>query len=107
MNENVIEITLNSKEDYINRYNERKLSKDLSDYILEEVKGIEKNKKITLNIESKFEMNEEEQKEFVDMVRENFGMDVSEIMNISKKEYIMNTIITFIGILFILIYFLI
>lgn len=35
MKENIIEIKLKSKNDYINTYNDKKLSYELSNYILE------------------------------------------------------------------------
>lgn len=48
-------------------------------------------------------MTEEEKEEFVDMLRENFRTDVSEIMNINKKN-ISNLITLLIGIFLMIIY---
>lgn len=47
-------------------------------------------------------MTEEEKEEFIDMLRENFGTDVSEIMNIKKN--ISNLITLLIGIFLMIIY---
>lgn len=40
MKENIIEIHLKNKEDYRNNFNNKKLSYDLSNYILEESKSL-------------------------------------------------------------------
>lgn len=48
-------------------------------------------------------MTEEEKEKFIDMLRENFGTDVSEIMNINKKN-ISNLITLLIGIFLMIIY---
>lgn len=104
MKENIIEIKLKSKNDYTNTYNGKKLSYELSNYILEESKSIETKQKIKFIVSSSYEMTEEEKEEFVDMLRENFGTDVSEIMNINKKETISNLIALLIGIFLMIIY---
>lgn len=104
MKENIIEIKLKSKNDYINTYNDKKLSYELSNYILEESKSIKTKQKIKFIVSSSYEMTEEEKEEFVDMLRENFGTDVSEIMNINKKETISNLIALLIGIFLMIIY---
>lgn len=104
MKENIIEIKLKSKNDHINTYNDKKLSYELSNYILEESKSIATKQKIKFIVSSSYEMTEEEKEEFVDMLRENFGTDVSEIMNINKKETISNLIALLIGIFLMIIY---
>lgn len=104
MKENIIEIKLKSKQDYINTYNDKKLSYELSNYILEESKSIATKQKIKFIITSSYEMTKEEKEEFVDMLRENFGTDVSEIMNINKKETISNLVALLIGIFLMIIY---
>lgn len=104
MKENIIEIKLKSKQDYINTYNDKKLSYELSNYILEESKSIATKQKIKFIITSSYEMTKEEKEEFVDMLRENFGTDVSEIMNINKKETISNLVALLIGIFLMVIY---
>lgn len=48
-------------------------------------------------------MTEKEKEKFIDMLRENFGTDVSEIMNINKKN-ISNLITLLIGIFLMIIY---
>ena len=83
--EKIIKIHLTERTDYINKYNQRILSYDLSNYILEELKGIDTKEKIKFFIESNFEMTDLEKTNLVDMIRNNYGADISEILNISKK----------------------
>lgn len=45
---NIIEITLNEKEDYLNKFNHKRISKDLNDYILEECRRIDLNDSIEI-----------------------------------------------------------
>ena len=85
--ENIIKIHIKDRNDYMNTYNHRILSYNLSNYILEELKGIDTNKKIKFIISSDFEMNNLEKTNLLDMVRNNFGADISEIIHISKKNY--------------------
>lgn len=102
-----ININLSNKEDYKNKYNESILSYDLSNYILEETKGINSNDKIEFIITYNFEINDMEKNNIVDMIRNSFGTEVSEIISFSKKQFIANFLIFFIGLLFLLLYYVI
>lgn len=101
---NKIKIHLKIKEDYKNRYNEEILSYDLSNYILEEIKDIKSNQKIEFIVSSNFTMSDNEKSEFVDMVRNNFGTNISEIIKLSKRENIANILIFITGIFFLILY---
>lgn len=102
--EKTIKIHINERTDYINKYNQRILSYDLSNYILEELKGINTKDKIKFHITSDFDMSDLEKTNLVDMIRNNFGKDISEIINLSKKHHIVNLIILLISIILIIIY---
>ena len=91
--EKIIKIHINERTDYINKYNQRILSYDLSNYILEELKGINTKDKIKFHITSDFKMSDLEKTNLVDMIRNNFGKDISEIINLSKKHHIINLMI--------------
>lgn len=105
--EKIINIHLNERTDYINKYNQRILSYDLSNYILEELKGINTKEKIKFNIKSDFVMSDLEKTNLIDMIRNNFGADISEILNLSKKHRIINCLILLVSIILIIIYSLI
>lgn len=102
--ENIIKIHLKEKDDYKNTYNENILSYALSNYILEELKGIDTKKKIKFIVSSDFEIDELEKNNLVDMIRNNFGADISEIINLWKKQRIINYLLLFIAIILIIIY---
>ena len=102
--ENIIKIHLREKSDYKNVYNESILSYELSNYILQELKGINTKQKIKFSISSDFYMNEQEKEEFVDMIRSFFGTDISEIMELRIKQRIANSSIFLTGLVLILIY---
>ena len=102
--EKIIKIHLTNRTDYINKYNQRILSYDLSNYIIEELKGINTKEKIKFFIESDFEMSDLEKTNLVDMIRNNFGADISEIINISKKHRFTYLLILLISIILIIIY---
>lgn len=103
--ENIIKIHLKEKQDYKNTYNDQILSYDLSNYILEESKNINTKQHIKFVITSDFKISEKE--DLVDMVRKNFGTDIGEIINLSKKEKLINLLIFFTGIIFLLLYYII
>ncbi len=102
---NIIEITLNGKEDYLNKYNEKRISKELNDYILEECRGIDIKNDVAIHINTNFEMNEEEKNNLVDMIRENYGLDISDIEELLKKLYIIDAIMIVLGILLLVVWF--
>lgn len=104
MKENIIEIDINKKEDYINIYNNDKLAPLLSDYILEEVKATSPKQKIKFVVTSKFTMSEQEKDKLVDMIRNKFGTDISELMTINEKQLIMNLIPFLLGVVILIVY---
>lgn len=101
---NIITIHLKSEDDYKNNYNREILSYDLSNYILEELKGISPKKSIEFSISSDFDMSLQQKDDLVWMIRNNFGADISEIINMAKKQRITNYIISIISIILLLVY---
>ena len=59
--------------------------------------------KIEFNVSTEFEITEIEKNTLVDMIRNNFGADISEIMNIAKKQRMIHYLILIISIIFIVI----
>lgn len=99
-----INIHLNSREDYINNYNKKILSYELSNYILEELKGINPKEKIEFLVSTNFSLSLDEKDDLVWMIRNNFGADITEIINLSKKQRITNYVISIIAIILLLLY---
>ena len=101
---NFIKIHLKDAFSYKNIYNEQILSYELSNYILEELKGKKIKSKIKFIVASDFIMSPEEKEVFVDMIRNNFGADISEMINIQEKLRIVNGLVFLIGLFLLLIY---
>lgn len=100
----VICINIKNKEDYISKFNDNILSKELRDYIMEECKGYPLNSNMCIEITSDYKMNDLEKDKIVDMIRANFGIEISELMFLRKKNIIMDFILILFGILSLLFY---
>lgn len=100
--ERVIKIHLKEKKDYQNSYNEDILSHKLRNYILDELKGNYSEFKIVVT--SDFEMTDEDKNKFNEMVRSDFGTDISDIMALSKKQRRANLFIFILGLAFLILY---
>lgn len=100
-----ISIHLDDKKDYQNEYNENILSYELSNYIQEETKDINLKDKIEFLITSDLDIDDKEKNHIVDMIRNSFGTDISEIIHFSKKTIIANSLILLVGIFFLIIYY--
>lgn len=104
---NDINIKITSKESYVNKYNDQRINPKLNNYLLEESKGININKKITIIVDNQFTMTEEEKQQFIHMLKQNFKDDVIELKEINKRIFIADIIMFLLGIIFLLIYFII
>ena len=102
----IINIELNKKEDYINKFNNKRISADLDNYILNEAKTVKLTDKITIEIYSKFELTEEEQKDLVSMIRLSYKDDWDELLIYEKKIITKALILLAIGIIILLAYYL-
>lgn len=98
MKQNIIEVVLNSKKDYISQFHDKKISKELSDYILNESKAFKPNEKLEIHVFSN-NMSSEEKHNFIDMVRENYGIDIRELCILSEKKNISNLLCLLFGII--------
>lgn len=99
--ETMIEISFDEKDDYINQFNENKLSNNLSNYILDECRGKSLANRITLNVKVNFKISSKEKEEFVKMVHENYKSDLEEYMLILRHSNLKKVIIFFVGVILI------
>lgn len=98
--ETIIEISFEEK-DYINQFNNTKLSNSLSNYILEECRGKSLANRITLNVKTNFKISNQEKEEFIKMVHENYKTDLEEYVLILKHSNLKKILIFFIGVILI------
>jgi hypothetical protein len=97
-----IRITLSSKEDYINKYNKNRLDPALSKYILNECKSVRFKDNVDIEVEHDFDMSEQEKKKFVSMIRENFGLEVKELIIQTRKSLFFDIGMLLVGMIFII-----
>ena len=101
---NVIKINIKKKEDYVSRYNDDILSKDLSNYIIEEYKTVNLKEDFYIEISSDYDIGGSEKDKIISMIRANFGTEISELTEQRKKTIIMDAIILLFGIIALVIY---
>lgn len=88
--ENIIKINIKNKEDYVSRFNDNILSKELSNYIMEECRGYSLNSDIVLEITSEYDMSDLEKENLVDMIRATFGTEISEMLFHRKRNIVLD-----------------
>lgn len=98
-----ITIMINKESKIYHEFNNSQLSNELSNYILEQSRGVSLNDNITLNVCPNFKMTEEEQEKFVDEIRENYGLDVKENLLKLKHNILIQMVMLFLGLLLTLI----
>ena len=104
--ENVIRINIKRKEDYVSKFNDASLSKELREYIMEECKNFDIKDSFYIAISSDYDMNDEEKDKFVDMIRSNFGTEISELMIHRKRAIRMDIVTVFLAVVALVFYLL-
>ena len=104
MMNNVIKINIKNKEDYVSKYNDDILSKDLSNYILDEYKSFNVKDNFHIEIFSDYDMGGSEKDKIASMIRANFGMEISELMEYRRRIIYMDAIILFFGVISLIFY---
>jgi len=101
---NKIYITLNRKEDYVNKFNDERITMELNNYILDEIRTIDLKEKTEIVVDSKFQMSEDEKNKLKKMIKNNFKDDINETSMYLRKMFLIDTILFFSGIFALLIY---
>lgn len=83
--DNVIKINIKKREDYTSKFNDDILSKELDDYIMNECKKFDIKENFDIEIYSEYDMDEIEKNKIIDMIRSNFGVEISEKIDRRKK----------------------
>ena len=101
-NINYIDITLKSFDDSVSKFNDESLNEELGNYILRECSGLSFREKIVIRIKTQFEITKEQKQDLVGMIRENFGLEISEKLDHVKYENIKKLLLMIAGIIFVL-----
>lgn len=97
-----IDITISKDCKIYNQYNEKQICDELSEYIYSQCKG-KPIKNITLNINHKFQMLNNEKLKLIDAIRENYGIDIKENLLKLRFEHIKEILLIIIGAILLLI----
>ena len=102
--DNVIKINIKKREDYVSKFNDGILSKDLSSYIIDECKGYSLKSDIHIEITSEYDMDVLEKEKLVDMIRANFGTEISEMLVYRQRNIIVDFLILGFGLITLIFY---
>lgn len=92
-----IDITLSKETQIFNQYSKEQLSDELSNYIYNQCKGNSSKKNIKINIYPERKIDEEEQKQIIDAIRSNYGIDIKENMLRLKYDILFEIILIVFG----------
>lgn len=95
-------IDLKKKGDFVSRYNNNTLDSKLKEYIINELVGYSTESKVTITINSAFELTEEEKEHYVKILKKEFKEDLDEEKYLTKKNKIKEIYSAVVGTLFIL-----
>lgn len=95
--EKIIEIDINDKYDLIDKYNEKKSSNEMIEYIIKQAQYLKKNKKIQIIINKKCNIDKDIKKLIKDGLKEEYSRSLQERYNNNVKQIVF----LFLGIIFI------
>lgn len=95
-------IDLKKKGDFVSRYNNNTLDSKLKEYIINELVGYSTESKVTITVNSAFELTEEEKEHYVKILKKEFKEDLDEEKYLTKKNKIKEIYSAVVGTLFIL-----
>lgn len=81
-----IEVDLSNDEDLLEKYNENKISKEMLEYIIEQAMFINKNQKIKIIINKKYETNRNITKMIKDGLKDEYNMGIRERHDNNMKQ---------------------
>lgn len=100
-----INVNLSKKENFYSKYSSEKISKELKDFIYDECYGENYKNRITINIESKINLTDDEKHHMMDTIRKTFGLEVQDALYYSEKNQNKKTILLLVGIALIILYY--
>ena len=96
-----INIMITKESQLYNQFNNSQLSDELSNYILEQFRGIPFKTDVVLNICPNYKMTKSEKTKLVNEIRENYGLDIRENLLMLKLQHLKQLFILFIGLVLI------
>ena len=102
---NVIRITIKDRESYKSKFNEERLSFELEEYIKSEMQMIKLKDKVTIEIDSLFEMSDNEKERLAFLIKNTYRDDIDEINVYNKSLIIKDSLMLAFGTFLIIIYY--
>ena len=104
---NKISICLNEKKDYINKFNQNRISQELYEYIINEAKTISLKGKINIEIKiNQFTLTDLEKEQLSKIIKLTFEDDINDLIYFDNKLILKDLILLLIGIIITFICFL-
>ena len=103
--ETVIKITLTDKNYCINKFNEDRISYELEEYIKSEMQIINLKDKIVIEIDSEFDMTDEEKEKIAFLIKNTYRDDIVEIRGHNKSLLIRDWVLLSLGTFLLVIYY--
>ena len=97
----VIDLNLREKKYFVSKYNDEVIDPELSSYIMNYMIGTDINSKVTIRIDSEFELNDTERGKYAKIIKKEFNENIDELNNEIKKSNVRNFIILLVGITFV------
>lgn len=100
---NEINITIDNKNDFYNKFDNTKLSEDLGNYIHSQSLGMTLKNNFVINIKTSFKLSSKEINDITDMIRQYFGLQVQETLMYNKFDNLKRIFLSILGIILIFI----
>lgn len=104
--ESVIHIDLDDKDEYINKYDDNKISDELHHYIIDSAMEFDSKRKIIIKIKMNFEVSEDEKEKLKRMLLNDFEESINTKEIKRKRDSVRDLYLIFIGISCIIVSFL-
>ena len=98
---NKVEIFIDEQSDFVSNYNTKMLNPELKNYILEELRGSNLKKGITINIVGDYFDTLEKKNEFLKLFKNEFSLSIKDYTMYLKYSLIASLLLGLIGIIFI------
>ncbi len=101
MNEIVINLDVRDKKYFVSKYNDDVIDPELSSYIMNYMIGTSLKDKVTMKIECKFELTEEEKDKYSAIIKKEFKENIDEIDGETYKSNVRKFTVLLLGTIFI------
>lgn len=96
---NKVEIILKDKNDFVSRYNNNRISRDLYKYIKDEIKLLDVTKKINIEIKPLFKMSDDEKELLAINIKKTCKEEIEDIKYLHQKVILKEILFLIIGII--------